>query len=342
MILLSRVADCMYWLSRYIERAENTARMVDVNLQLLLDLERLDDSRITAHWEPLIKSTGDLALFNKFYEHADSESVTDFLTFNTGNPSSILSCVVTARENARMVRDKISTEVWEEINRLYHYVRSQSAKKIWASDPYDFYREIKQSSLLLQGLGDSTVVRDEGWEFLQVGRYLERAIQTNILVDVKYHILLPSTRDVGGAIDALQWMAVLRSCSGFEAYHHIYGADVQPWNVAEFLILSEEFPRSILFCLRYLDACIRTISGVREGRFSNHAGKLAGRLLYELNYSTVDDIFEAGLHQYLGNLQRRTEEIGQALYEAILFFPVVDHAKEIAGQTQKQDTLPGG
>ncbi len=332
MILLSRVADCLYWLSRYIERAENVARMVDVNLQLLLDLERLDDNRITAHWEPLIRSTGDDPLFYKLYRQADSENVTDFLTFNTENPSSILSCIVTARENARMVRDKISTEIWEEINRLYHYIRSQNAKKLWASDPYDFYREIKQSSLLLQGLGDSTVVRDEGWEFLQAGRYLERAIQTNILVDIKYHILLPSSRDVGGAIDALQWMAVLRSCSGFEAYHHIYGADVQPWNVAEFLILSENFPRSILFCLRSLDARIRAISGVREGHFSNRAGKLAGRLLYELNYSSVEDIFETGLHEYLQELQLRTHDIARELYEAYMFFPVVDLAREIEEQ----------
>ena len=336
MILLSRVADCLYWMSRYIERAENTARMVDVNLQLLLDLERLDDNRMTAHWEPLIRSTGDDALFFKLFRQADSESVTDFLTFNTENPSSVLSCIVNARENARMVRDKISTEMWEEINRLYHFIRSQSAKKIWSSDPYDFYREIKQSSHLLQGLSDSTVVRDEGWEFLQVGRFLERAIQTNILVDIKYHILLPSTREVGGAIDALQWMAILRSCSAFEAYHHIYGADVQPWNVAEFLILSEEFPRSILFCLRSLDACIRTISGVRTAQFSNRAGKLAGRLLYDLNYSTAEDIFETGLHEYLQQLQERTNEIGRALYEAYMFFPVVDVAREIEEQEQQQ------
>ncbi len=330
MILLSRVADCMYWFGRYIERAENTARMVDVNLQLLLDLERLDDHRITAHWDPLIRSTGDSELFDRLYGQADSENVTDFLTFNTENPGSILSSIVNARENARVVRDKLSTEIWEEINRLYHYVRSLDAKRVWASDPYDFYREIKQSSHLLHGLADATVVRDEAWEFLQAGRLLERAIQTNILVDIKYHILLPSTRDVGGAIDALQWMAILRSCSGFEAYHHIHGADVQPWHVADFLILSEEFPRSILFCLRELDAGIRTISGVSEGRFSNRAGKLAGRLLYELKYSTVDDIFEAGLHEYLTDLRARTGEIARALYEAFMFFPVLDDANSEA------------
>ena len=335
MILLSRVADCMYWFGRYIERAENTARMVDVNLQLLLDLERLDDSRITAHWEPLIRSTGDTELFGRLYGQADSESVTDFLTFNTENPGSILSSIVNARENARVVRDKLSTEIWEEINRLYHYVRSRDAKRVWASDPYDFYREIKQSSHLLHGLSDATVVRDEAWEFLQAGRLLERAIQTNILVDIKYHILLPSTRDVGGAIDALQWMAILRSCSGFEAYHHIHGADVQPWHVADFLILSEEFPRSILFCFRELDQAIRTISGVSGGRFSNRAGKLAGRLLYELKYSTVDDIFEAGLHEYLTDLRARTGDIAQALYEAFMFFPVIDDsAREEEPQRQ--------
>ncbi len=338
MILLSRVADCMYWLGRYIERAENTARMVDVNLQLLLDLERLDDSRITTHWEPLIRSTGDFELFKRLYPQAVSESVTDFLTFNTENPSSILSCIVKARENARVVRDKLSTEIWEEINRLYHFVRSHNAKEIWTSDPYDFYRRIKQSSHLLQGLSDATVIRDEAWDFFQTGRFLERALQTGILIDIKYHILLPSASDVGGAIDALQWMAVLRSCSGFEAYHHIYGADVQPWNVAEFLIFSEEFPRSVLFCLRELDACIRTLSGVGEGRFKNRAGKLAGRLLYELKYRTVEDVFDEGSHEYLSELQRRTEDIAQALYSAFMFFPVIDESRKPSGSVPPQES----
>ncbi|MCC5788432.1 MAG: alpha-E domain-containing protein [Opitutales bacterium] len=335
MILLSRVADCLYWMSRYIERAENVARIVDVNLQLLLDSEDLNDSGMASHWMPIVKSTGDEALFARLYDKPDSGSVTDFLTFNRENPGSILSCILAARENARQVRDKISTEVWEEVNRLYHFVRAQNIKRIWASGPYEFYKQIKQSSHLLQGLSDATVVRDEGWEFIQVGRYLERADQTTRILDVKYHILLPSPRDVGGARDTLQWMAVLRSCSAFEAYHHIYGADVQPWNVADFLIFSETFPRSISFCLRQLSESLRRISGERHRYFSNEAERLAGKLQADLNYTSTEEIFRRGLHEQLLELQDCLADVGMELFEAYMFFPVVDPSKEDEEQGEK-------
>ena len=337
MILLSRVADCLYWMNRYIERAENMARIVDVNLQLLLDLDSMDDDQMmTDHWLPIIKSTGDELIFRKLYDEADSTTVTEFLTFNRDNPSSILCCVMNARENARQVRDKISTEIWEEINRLYHFLRADSARRLWESDPYGFYREIKESSHLLQGLGDATVIRDEGWEFMQAGRYLERADQTSRILDVKYHILLPSVRDVGGALDALQWMAILRSCSAFEAYHHIYGAEVQPWNVADYLIFSDTFPRSIGFCLKMLDECLHRISGERSRYFSNKAEQLTGRLAAELNYSTIDEIFSRGLHEYLQNLQEKLAEIGQVLCETYMFYPVFDPAKELEESTASE------
>jgi uncharacterized alpha-E superfamily protein len=338
--MLSRVANSLYWISRYIERAENVARVVDVNLQLLLDFQHLDDKRLKEHWDPIIRTMGSEDLFYKHYKEANSQTVTEFLTFQTENPGSILSCLFLARENARMVRDQVSTEMWEEINRMYLFLKSTSARKVWKSGPSEFYKQIRESSHLFQGLTDATVPHSEGWEFMQVGKYLERADMTTRILDVKYHILLPNPQDVGGTVDTIQWVAVLRSCSAFEAYHSIYVADVEPWKVAEFLTLSEEFPRSIRFCVKSLDAALRRISGIATGHFSNQAEKLSGRLLSELNFSSIDDIFKVGLHEYMDGLQNRFNEIGNGLQETYMFYPTTDLEEEIelqlASNEQKQ------
>ncbi|MFQ3671085.1 MAG: alpha-E domain-containing protein [Verrucomicrobiia bacterium] len=334
--MLSRVADSLFWLSRYIERAENTARIVDVNLQMLLDFQRMDDQKIKDHWQSLIKSVDEEDLFNSLYKKPTSDSVTEFLTFHPDNPDSIVSSLSRARENARMVRDQISTEMWEELNRMYLFVRSKQARKQWKSDPYGFYKQIRDGSHLFQGLTDSVYPHDEGWEFIQLGRHIERADKTSRILDVKYHILLPSVRDVGGAVDVVQWSAILRSCSAQEAYHHVYVNSVEPWKVAEFLILSEHFPRSIRFCCQRLDASLRRISKTPEHEFSNEAEKCSGRLLSNLNYSSMDDIFASGLHEYLDSVQRDLNRIGSAIFKTYFFYPATDLENEIRAQQQQQ------
>ncbi len=161
--MLSRVANSLYWMSRYIERAENIARIVDVNLQLLLDYRNLDDQRLAEHWMPIVQSTGDEKAFFAAHEKATGQAVTEFLVFETANPNSIVSSICQARENARTVRDQITVELWEELNRLYLFVRSMQARQVWKTSPSAFFQEIKGSSLQMIGVSYATLIRNEGW-----------------------------------------------------------------------------------------------------------------------------------------------------------------------------------
>ncbi len=305
-------------MSRYLERADNTARLLDVNLHLLADFKDLNDARLVEHWEPIIQSTGDFELFRKLYSVADSYSVTDFLTFNRSNPNSILSCYASARQSARMIRDQISTEMWEAINQTYLRILGANTSTVWYRGPYEFYQEVKNDSHLFQGLTDGTYLREEGYNFIHLGRYLERGDKTSRILDIKYHILLPRVEDVGGAIDTVQWTSVLRSCGALEAFHRSYVASVSASRVAEFLILSGLFPRSIRFCIERVDRILHRLSKSERGRFSNDAERLAGRLYYDLTYTRVEDILATGLHEYLDYVQARINEVNDAIYETFI------------------------
>ena len=320
--MLSRVANSLYWMSRYIERADNTARLVDVNLQLLLDVRHIDDQSLADHWMPILESTGDEELFKTLHPQASGANVTEFLVLQPENPNSIVSSIAQARENARMVRDQLTSDYWEELNRLYLHVHSSRARTIWRSSPHEFFQEIKNSSLLLNGMANATVVRNEGWNFMQTGCFLERADKTSRLLDVR-HASVP-TRGAPAAAsqeDVLGWSAVLRSCSAWDAYKARHGAEVQPALVAEFLLLSDDFPRSVRFCVAATDHALRRISGVAGDRFSNNAEKLAGRLLAELSFSSVSDIFDHGFHDYIDQLQIKINSVGEALFQTYIFQP---------------------
>lgn len=342
--MLSRVANSLYWLSRYIERADNTARLVDVNLQLLPDIRRLDDQTIAGLWMPIVQSTGDDALFQSLHTDATGADVTEFLVFETANPNSIVSSINEARENARMVRDQVTVEFWEELNRLYLFLHSPAARRLWQHSPHEFFLEVKNSSLLLNGLANATVVRNEGWSFMQAGCFLERADKTSRILDVR-HISVPEKGTPTLVLQeaALGWSAVLRSCSGWDAYRALHGAEIQPAYVAEFLLLSDSFPRSVRFCVRALDAALRRISGTADDRFSNDAEKLAGRLLAELSFSSPEDIFAVGLHTYIDQLQGRLNDIGQALFQTYIFqaFQTLDDYQLRQQEEQQQQQQAG-
>ncbi len=335
--MLSRVANSLYWMSRYVERAENAARLIDVNLQLLLDLRNLGDRTLVGHWMPIVASTGDEELFAELHGNATGHTVTEFLVFETRNPNSIISSIKQARENARMVRDQVSAEIWEELNRLYLFLHSQQARDLWRSDPEEFYHEIRANSLQLQGLTEATVVRNEGWFFVQAGRYLERADKTSRLLDVR-HASVPAKGRAGlvDQDDALGWSAVLRSCSAWDAYKAQHGAEVQPALVAEFLLLSEDFPRSVRFCVQQLNFSLRQISGVAAGRFSNDAEKLSGRLLAELQFGTAEEILEFGLHRYIDLVQEKLNAVGNALFQAYIFQPFHSTTESELQQQEEQ------
>jgi uncharacterized alpha-E superfamily protein len=335
--MLSRVANCLYWMSRYIERAENTARIVDTNLQLLLDFRNLDDSTLAEHWMPIVQSTGDDEAFLEKYPRATGQAVTEFLVFDISNPNSVASSIAQARENARMVRDQITQELWEELNRLYLWARSAEARRYWAHSPTDYFNQIKSSTLLLLGMIYATFTHNEGWQFMQAGKFLERADKITRILDVR-HATFP-TKGAPTSItqrDALEWSAVLRSCSAWDAYKANYGADVRPEWAVELLLFADEFPRSVRFCLEKFDAALRAISGVQPRRFSNQAEKVSGRLLAELDYTTLEEVLAHGLHDYLDVLQTKFNDAGKALFDAYIFQPFVNLEDEILVQQEMQ------
>jgi len=309
--MLSRVADSLYWLARYIERAENIARILDVNLQLTLDDDHAGKD-VDQNWQPILATLEDQKLFQKLYAVTNAEAVCEFLTFAKENPNSIRCCVASARENARTVREFISSEMWERINSLYLWLSSAEARQIFASSAIDFYRHLVDYAHQFHGTTDATLSHGEGWSFLQVGKYLERADSASRLLDLKYHILLPHGEQVGGNVDTVQWQAVLKSCSAFEAYRKIHTGQVTPWSVAGFILLHEDFPRSIHFCAEQLDTALHTISGTSRSHYANEAERLAGKLCSDLTYARIGDIIKSGLHQYLDGIQFRLIEIGAA------------------------------
>jgi uncharacterized alpha-E superfamily protein len=339
-IMLSRVAHSLYWMSRYIERAENVARLLDVNLQFLSDLQNRTSADQNT-WAPLILSSGQAELFNKYYEAPDSRTVTEFLAFDLRNPDSILACVNAARENARMVRDQISLEMWETINELYLLLKEQNAAAVWAAGPQEFFARINRASHLYQGLTASTYSRSEGWEFIEFGKYLERADKTTRILDVKYHILLPSATDVGGALDTAQWQAVLRSASALEAYRRYYVREILAWKAAEFLIFSDSFPRSLHFCAAQIDDCLRRILGESGSRPRSAGARAARRLLADLQSLTITDVLNEGLHEFLMDVQSRLAAISDEVAATTMFYPA-ESVLEDQQQQQQQARETGG
>jgi uncharacterized alpha-E superfamily protein len=318
--MLSRVANTLYWMVRYVERADNLARLIDVNQQLLLDSERLDSQRLRGFWQPIILSTGEEEVFSSLYDKAGSSEVIRFLTDDLRNPNSITSCIGLARENARTVRDQLSDELWEALNALYLFTRSGEAKQLIASDPPRYYENIRRSSETFLGIASSTLSRDEAWEFMDLGRHLERADKTTRFIDVSSY--LPGGEEGMAAIapGILHWSAILRSCGAlgaFRALNHSFTAH----GVVDFLVFSRDFPRSVRFCVERVDVSLHRISGTPRGTFSNEAEREAGRLLADLNFGSTEDAFRGGLHEYLDSLQGRFNRIGEAIFESYVLLP---------------------
>lgn len=314
--MLSRVADSIYWLNRYVERAENVARFVDANLTLILD----SPAGITQQWEPLVVTTGDLQTFQNRYGEVTAENVTQFLTFDRENPNSILSCLQIARENARSIREIISSEMWQQINSFYLMVKDASPGQPIAK-LHDFYTEVKLSSHLFAGVMDATMTHNEGWHFGQMGRHLERADKTSRILDVKYYILLPSVKYVGTTLDEIQWMALLRSTSAYEMYRkRISQHRITPTGVANFLILDRDFPRAIRFCLLEAERSLHQITGTPPGTWCDPVERTLGRLRSELDYLTIEDVVQRGLHEFLNDLQTQLNQVGAKIFETYFAF----------------------
>lgn len=309
--MLSRVAESIYWMSRYVERAENVARFIDVNLQLMLD----DPSGEGQQWLPLVNTTGDHEEFEKRYGKATQQNVIHFLTFDAENPNSILSCVRAARENARTVREIISSEMWLQLNKFYLMVNGAAEDNSRAlGNPHEFFTEVRNANHLFNGITAATMTHGEPWHFFHMGRMLERADKTSRILDVKYFILLRSVQDIGTPFDDIQWAAMLRSASAFEMYRKRHGR-ISPRGVVEFLLLDREFPRAIHFSLLAARDSLHAISGTPLGTFRYPAEKLLGQLCSDLSYAAVDEIVNAGLHEYLDDLQDKMNQVGGDIHD---------------------------
>jgi len=328
--MLSRVADSIYWLTRYIERAENVARFIDVNLHLMLDLP----SETEQQWEPLINITGDREIFEEHFDEFSRENVLQFLTFDPDYPNSILGCVHRARENARSVREAISSEMWIQLNRFYLMVQSAAYRDFATiTAPHDFFTQVKLAGHTFAGVMDSTMFHGEAWHFGQIGRNLERADKTTRILDMKYFILLPDASYVGSPYDNIQWAALLRSASALEMYRKRYGR-ILPDNVVEFLLLDTELPRSVRFCVHQAERSLRAIVGAPTGAQPSEAERHIGRLRAQLDFATIDEILKAGVHEVLDGVQGELNAVGDEMYRTI--YALTSAATNGQGQMQEQ------
>ncbi len=306
--MLSRVANSIYWMCRYIERAENVARFISVNLNLLLDMP----SEKGKHWEPLVITTGDQKLFEKKHSDYQQETVIRYLTFDREYPNSILACLAAARENGRSIREIISSEMWEHLNNFYLEMTDGGSVAMAIEDPHRFFNIIQMRSHLFTGLMDSTMSHGEAWNFARIGMMMERADKTSRILDVKYFMLLPEADLVDTPIDNIQWTAVLKSASAFEMYRKVFHR-ITPRSVADFLIFNNQFPRSIRHCLSKSRICLQRIIGGQTDAVYNQAEKALGRLVAELEYADIDEVIAHGMHEYMDALQNRLNKVDAAI-----------------------------
>jgi len=311
--VLRRIANHLFWLGRYLERAEWRARLVDVNYHLLVQSPQTQEG-----WLPLLAITGDRDSFAGYSSNSDEVSVLQFFTLEERNPSAIRNCIALARENCRALRNHISSELWLEVNTLY--LDSQTWESAAFQEPgvYAFFFDLRQRFYRLSGVVENTLPRDLGFDFLLVGRTLEAAEDVTRLLDVKYHFLLPRVEDVGTALDLAQWAALLRSASALEAYRATYGNAIGIEQVVEFLLFDPAFPRAARFSLELLLAALGRIAAAAPASPPAAASPTAAALVERLSHGHAKEVIETGLHEYLLGLQDDCARVGDEVFAAYL------------------------
>jgi uncharacterized alpha-E superfamily protein len=297
-------------MSRYVERAENTARILDVayRMSLLTKDPDLQDQE----WFAPLNITGTLFPFSGRHAIVNSKEVLHFMALDTDNPSSIYNCAKQSRENARAVRGTITSEMWEVLNSTWLEMQNMDEDRLYARGISVFFEWVKERSHLFRGVTFGTIRRDEAFQFHRLGTYMERADNTARMLDVKYHVLLPSVEDVGGAVDYYQWSAVLRSVSAFEAYRKVYRDIITPLKVAELLVLRDDVPRSMHFCYHDVYEILKKV----QNRNSLEATRQAGEIYASLQFGTIQNIFHTGLHEYLTDFLEASNSLGDEIHEA--------------------------
>ncbi|MFH5802432.1 alpha-E domain-containing protein [Alienimonas sp. DA493] len=313
--MLSRVAESVYWMSRLVERAENVARFIGVNLNLSLDLP--GSSGEGEQWHPLVVTSGDDDAFSQRFGVPTRRNVIRFLALDAENPNSVRSCLATARENARTVRECISEEMWEHLNQFHLMVAEACESRNGEGpvhEPQEFFEKVRQAGQQFLGVTDATMTHGEAWQFCRLGRSIERADKTTRILDVKYYLLLPEPEDVGTPFDSLQWAALLRSAGALQMYRQKHGR-ITPRDVVDFLVLDLQFPRSVLSCLAQADGALHAITGTPSGTFASAAEQRLGKLHAGLAFTRADEIVAGGMHEFLDSTQRQLNQTGDAVFE---------------------------
>ena len=313
--MLSRTADNMYWLARYVERAEYLARILEATQRLSTVPTAYGGSQ-TNEWESAVATAGCAHAFSALYPEANEETVTDFLCFSTDNPSSIRNCFEVARTNARAVRTALTVEMWDAINGAWLELKRFGNGPSSREEFMRFLRWVQQSSLLFDGSAYRTMLRNDAYWFSRLGVDIERADNTARILDVKYHLLLPANERVGGPLDYFQWAAILRSVSALTAYHWVYRESVKPWLIADLLMLKDDMPRSLASCygnlVQNLDYIARAYG--RQGP----AQRQARATRTQIENSRMDEIFQHGLHEFIEEFISANNRLGGAIAEQYL------------------------
>lgn len=312
--MLSRVADSLYWFSRYLERAEDKLRLTGVYLDIFLDQSSLLGDQRYSHFLNLLQldeaEYGDLSL----------DELIQSVVFDEDNENSIVYSVNQARENARQVREQLSTETWLQTNQLYLTMKRPS-QALWKRQPQLFMQNIMRDLYLIGGIADSTMSHNEGWQFMRLGSYMERAVNLISILNTHYEVYAGDDSIVE---DYLDWVALLRCCTAFEAYCHVYTADLQPSRIAEFLLLNPEFPHSLQFAISMIYQTLQQVAELTKSTRNHQLNRQAGRLQSLLKFSQIDEIMTEGLHPFLENVQQQCNQIHEGIYQVYISFPVVE------------------
>lgn len=306
--MLSRVADNLYWMGRYLERAEHTARVMGVHLNLMLEQDAGSEN---GRWSQVLESLG-------FLQEIESDALAAAQSYALNQ---IVTSISAARENARQVREQISSEVWEQLNRLYHETQRVDTPELFRAQPFDVLVTVAQNSHLFNGITDSTMLHGEGWRFIQAGRFIERVQQTARLVECHFSRYFRVSTEPVTASDHMEWIGLLRSCTAFEAYCKVYTAELKPERVAEFLLLNPDFPHSVRFAVDQLQRSLEAVHQATGTRKSDRLGKLAGRLTASLSYTPLEEIM-AGLQAFSANIRQMCAQIHSGIYQVYITYTI--------------------
>jgi uncharacterized alpha-E superfamily protein len=321
--VLSRVANALFWIGRSVERAEHMSRQLDVHLNLALDRALFTSEARAEYWRSFLDLCQDVETFNRTRADIDANAVSAFVVAAVDNPDSIVGCIGAARENAREVRESISSEVWEQINTLYWSVHRATTEGTWSGNVHTYLRQVQVGSHLLTGLWDQTMSHDEGWHFLQLGRYFDRIVNTSRLLEHKLSATMESPAD------PIEWAAILKCCSAYEAYRRSTARPCEPQGVAEFLLGHPVFPRAVRYSAERALVAIRQVDSS-----TSRPMRILGRLAAHLEFADLGELGAGELREFLGEIDARASELETAVHQA--YFQGLVPRRRVGGLDQQQ------